>query len=71
MPRTIVDIPASQLTEIDSFCRRLGISRAEAVRRALELYLERAADLRTDGFGLWTDAAAASPPMPDRRAKER
>jgi metal-responsive CopG/Arc/MetJ family transcriptional regulator len=75
MPRTIVDIPASQLTEIDSFCRRLGISRAEAVRRALETYLERGADLHADGFGLWTDGAATvaapAPPTPGRRRKAR
>jgi hypothetical protein len=65
MPRTIVDIPASQLDEIDRFCRTLGISRAEAVRRALEAYLERAVDVRADGFGLWRDAeTAASPPSP-------
>ena len=75
MPRTIVDIPASQLTEIDSYCRRLGISRAEAVRRALEAYLERGADLRADGFGLWTDRAAdeaaAAAPAPAGRRKAR
>jgi len=57
MPRTIVDIPASQLDEIDRTCRTLGISRAEAVRRALEVYLERAVDVHANGFGLWTDAA--------------
>ena len=67
MPRTIVDIPASQLDEIDRFCRTLGISRAEAVRRALEAYLERTVDARDDGFGLWTD----TPPPQSRRTKER
>ena len=71
MPRTIVDIPASQLDEIERFCRSLGISRAEAVRRALEAYLERSADVRADGFGLWTDAATvarpAAPATPTRR----
>ena len=75
MPRTIVDIPASQLTEIDSYCRRLGISRAEAVRRALEAYLERGADLRADGFGLWTDHRVGdddtAPATPARRRKAR
>ncbi len=72
MPRTIVDIPATQLAEIDRFCRTLGISRAEAVRRALEAYLERAVDVHADGFGLWTDTARVeSPAVPVRRAKER
>ena len=72
MPRTIVDIPASQLDEIERFCRALGISRAEAVRRALEAYLERTVDVRADGFGLWTDAAAIAPrPSPATRHKTR
>ncbi len=62
MPRTIVDIPASQLVEIDSVCKRLGISRAEAVRRALETYLERTTDLGADGFGLWRDPAPGTVP---------
>ena len=62
MPRTIVDIPATQLDEIDRFCRTLGISRAEAVRRALEAYLERTVDSHADGFGLWADAVPATPP---------
>jgi metal-responsive CopG/Arc/MetJ family transcriptional regulator len=64
MPRTIVDIPETQLAEIDRFCRTLGISRAEAVRRALEAYLVRSVDVQADGFGLWAEAArnAASTP---------
>ena len=64
MPRTIVDIPASQLDEIDRFCRTLGISRAEAVRRALEAYLERTVDSHADGFGLWADGAPRATPRP-------
>jgi metal-responsive CopG/Arc/MetJ family transcriptional regulator len=71
MPRTIVDIPASQLDEIDRFCRTLGISRAEAVRRALEAYLERTVDVHADGFGLWTDAAIATAPASTARATRR
>ena len=71
MPRTIVDIPASQLDEIDRFCRTLGISRAEAVRRALEAYLERSVDLHADGFGLWTEAARAAPPEPSAPATRK
>ena len=69
MPRTIVDIPASQLDEIDRFCRTLGISRAEAVRRALEAYLERTVDAGADGFGLWAEPVPRTKPARD--AKER
>jgi len=66
MPRTIVDIPDAQLAEIDAFCERLRISRAEAVRRALEAYLERRdADDVGEGFGLWRPRA---PRPPERRS---
>jgi metal-responsive CopG/Arc/MetJ family transcriptional regulator len=71
MPRTIVDIPASQLAEIDRFCRTLGISRAEAVRRALEAYLERTIDLHADGFALWTDAVRTATPASAARPRRR
>ena len=74
MPRTIVDIPETQLAEIDRFCRTLGISRAEAVRRALEAYLERTVDSHADGFGLWADAVPAPSPAssaPSARHKAR
>lgn len=64
MPRTIVDIPSSQLAEIDALCERLRISRAEAVRRALEAYLERLPDDHAEGFGLWAAA-------PKRAAQRR
>jgi metal-responsive CopG/Arc/MetJ family transcriptional regulator len=60
MPRTIVDIPDTQLAEIDALCERLRISRAEAVRRALEAYLERQEDTAADGFGLWREQPAAA-----------
>ena len=72
MPRTIVDIPEAQLAEIDRFCRTLGISRAEAVRRALEAYLARSIDVREEGFGLWTEGARPAAPAPSaRRRRER
>jgi metal-responsive CopG/Arc/MetJ family transcriptional regulator len=56
MARTIIDIPDSLLGEIDSLCRLLGVSRAEAVRRALRDYLQHNASVKTDGFGLWKAA---------------
>jgi len=62
MPRTIVDIPDAQLAEVDALCVRLRISRAEAVRRALEAYLERRdADDVDEGFGLWRSQASKPP----------
>jgi hypothetical protein len=58
MARTIIDIPDLQLREVDSLCRQLGISRAEAVRRALREFLQHSDSARTDGFGLWRSTAA-------------
>ena len=61
MARTIIDIPDLQLREVDSLCRQLGISRAEAVRRALREFLQHSDSARTDGFGLWRRSATAQP----------
>jgi metal-responsive CopG/Arc/MetJ family transcriptional regulator len=62
MPRTIVDIPEAQMREVDRLCQALGISRAEAVRRALGDFVEQNDAATTDGFGLWRD-------MPSDRAE--
>src|SRR5262249_26911733 len=52
MPRTIVDIPDTQLRDLDALCESLGISRAEAVRRAIVRFLRDGCE-SDDGFGLW------------------
>jgi hypothetical protein len=57
MPRTIVDIPTSQMRDLDSRCRALGISRAEGVRRAVHSFLSRKYGLDDEGFGLWARPA--------------
>jgi metal-responsive CopG/Arc/MetJ family transcriptional regulator len=57
MARTIVDIPDPLLHEVDRLCKLLGISRAEAVRRALQDFAQRNDDVTTDGFGLWNNVA--------------
>ena len=52
--RTIIDLPNDQLDRLAIVCRREGISRAEAIRRAVAAYAR--AQLRHDvdeGFGLW------------------
>ena len=58
MPRTIIDIPDTQLREVDRLCQLLGISRAEAVRRGLQGFVQQNEVVKTDGFGLWHSAAA-------------
>ena len=64
MPRTIIDIPQAQLEEVDHYCERMNISRAEAVRRAIQAYLARPDGVRPEGFGLW---ATQEDPAPARR----
>lgn len=52
--RTIIDIPAGLLEDIDAVARADNISRAEAIRRAMAAYLEKRKTPRTDAaFGIW------------------
>jgi metal-responsive CopG/Arc/MetJ family transcriptional regulator len=64
MTRTIIDIPEDQLREIDALCKLLGISRAEAVRRALRDYAQRNGHVKTEGFGLWSSLTRATDTPP-------
>jgi metal-responsive CopG/Arc/MetJ family transcriptional regulator len=52
--RTIVDLPAEQLGSLARLCEELKISRAEAVRRAVDQLIKESVATRTDvGFGIW------------------
>ena len=52
--RTIVDLPDHQLAFLAEVCRRDGISRTEAVRRAVAAYArEHSPTTEDDVFGLW------------------
>jgi hypothetical protein len=52
--RTIVDLPKNALAALTRLCRREKISRAEAVRRAVSLYLgQQARQPEAEVFGLW------------------
>lgn len=52
--RTIIDIPDKQLDALSDFCRKEGISRAEAVRQAVNRFLTESAPPPKDlGFGAW------------------
>jgi Arc/MetJ-type ribon-helix-helix transcriptional regulator len=64
--RTIVDLTDEQLEELRRYCECEGISRAEAVRRGVDLLLTRDRDERADrlpkrkqaldrAFGMWKD----------------
>jgi len=52
--RTIVELPVAQIESLDVWCRREGVSRAEAVRRAVAEHLRQhhTAGAKT-AFGLW------------------
>jgi hypothetical protein len=57
--RTIIDLPDAQLEALDGICRRELISRAEAIRRAVDLLVrDRAAGASHAAFGLWRGASA-------------
>jgi metal-responsive CopG/Arc/MetJ family transcriptional regulator len=58
MARTIIEIPETQLREVDRLCHLLGISRAEAVRRGLQGFVQQNEVVKTNGFGLWKPAVA-------------
>jgi metal-responsive CopG/Arc/MetJ family transcriptional regulator len=53
--RTIVDIPEKDRGALDAMARRLGISRAELVRRAIERFLADVSRSRQEAFGIWKD----------------
>ena len=54
--RTIIELPEDQLDALADVCRREAISRAEAIRQAVAMYLgaRRAADA-SPAFGVWRD----------------
>lgn len=61
MSRTLVDIPDNLLEHVTALAKRQDISRAELVRRALELYIESIAENPPERNpieatrGLWKD----------------
>ena len=52
--RTLVDIPERQITALTSICANQGLSRAEAIRQAIALYIEENKSASDDAFGLWS-----------------
>jgi len=51
--RTIVDIPDKSIQALDVVCGRENISRAEAIRRAVAVYLAQRKPDEDMAFGLW------------------
>ena len=54
--RTLVDIPAEDLDLVNGIAKKLDISRAEFVRRAISFYLEpHRSDPAAGAFGIWRE----------------
>ena len=51
--RTLIDIPEQQIKELSNLCQTQGLSRAEAIRRAITAYISHHKKKDTDAFGLW------------------
>ena len=68
--RTIIDLEDSQASRLDACARAEKVSRAEAVRLAVDQMLERALPMQGTGFGLWAQAGSL-PPERDGLALKR
>lgn len=68
--RTIIDLEDSQASRLDAWAKAEKVSRAEAVRRAVNQMLERATPPQGTGFGLWAQADTV-PPERDGLALQR
>jgi metal-responsive CopG/Arc/MetJ family transcriptional regulator len=67
--RTIIDLPEQQFTALGRFCERERISRAEAIRRALEAWLaSRLPAERASVFGAWEEGEDSRKIVDDLRA---
>lgn len=55
--RTLVDIPDRQLDDLSTICAVKKLSRAEAIRQALTVFIEANKAAPSDAFGLWKSQA--------------
>lgn len=64
--RTIIQLPDDQLEGLAALCEREGISRAEAIRRAIAAWLkEEAVPTRNEAQGLWRDRGVGALALED------
>jgi metal-responsive CopG/Arc/MetJ family transcriptional regulator len=52
VPRTIIDLRDEQLNRLDTLAERLQVSRAEAVRLAVDEFINTRSQ-RNESFGSW------------------
>ena len=53
--RTLIDIPDRQIKDLMAICEAEKVSRAEVIRQAISLYLEKKKPEVVEVFGLWKD----------------
>jgi len=63
--RTIIDLPEEQIRALDTYSKKHQVSRAEAVRRAVAMFLPKRPDRKLDfrnhpAFGSWRRRAVDS-----------
>ena len=69
--RTIVDLPKAQIDALEALCKELKISRAEAVRRAVDGLLKASKSPPAEiGFGLWRGRPLRARQLVDRLRSE-
>ena len=59
--RTIIELDQERLIALDAWAQSQEISRAEAIRRAVDVLIEQISSKSGEGFGLWTQAQAIPP----------
>lgn len=59
--RALINIPEQQLKVLSAICAARKLSRAEAVRQAIEAYIEQHRPLSASAFGVWRDQDAQLP----------
>lgn len=51
--RTIIQITEQQAAFLQEMCEKEGVSRAEAIRRALDAYINTTSSGKSEAFGVW------------------
>ena len=51
--RALIDIPEKHIDQLAVICEVKKLSRAEAIRQAIGLYIEQNKPSTEDAFGLW------------------
>ena len=62
--RIVIDLEDSQAIRLDAWAKAAKVSRAEAVRRAVNQMLDRATAPQGTGFGLWAQSNAIGKGVP-------